>query len=118
MEPNITYYPNSNIIFSEEWFYEQGVKKVITYDRDGLIAMEQWYKDKECHLLDGPAHQGWYKNGQKRFEYWHKEGKIHRSDGPAVRWWCDNGEISRQLWYVDGEMYGLDGSQCATIFWK
>jgi len=55
------------------------------------------------HREDGPAEEGFCKNGTLRYRMWCRQGKDHREDGPALETFRKDGSAETVFYYLDDE---------------
>ncbi len=97
---------------------ENDLPAIIWYFENGLVCMEEWYKNglrNREEKNDLPAKIEYYENGIIKEKRWYKNDKLHREkDLPAHIEYYDNGSIREQLWYKNGK-YHRDNNMPAKI---
>ena len=108
-----------NYIFIHNIFYSNrnsmNTEYKIEYYPDGNLKSEKWYKNKELHRDNEPAHI-YYLNGSIRTKSWYKEGDLSRENAPACILYYQNGNVFCEEWYKDGELYRENEPACIRYF--
>jgi len=73
-----------------------------TYNENGNVEHECYYKNGNIHKIDGPSYIGYHANGDVRSEFWTYDNKSHRLCGPDHITYYDNGNVENERWYVNG----------------
>ena len=73
------------------------------YGNGNIERIECRNEDGCLHNSNGPAYQGWWKNGREMWRDYFINGKLHREDGPARREWFENGKERIREYWIDGE---------------
>ena len=98
----------------EQWkkaFVELLKLPIITFENGLISKLEYRNEHGELHRNPeiGPAHVGYYKNGNICYkEYW-VNGKRHRLEGPAYISYYENGNIRYEQYWVNGKKHRLKG---------